>query len=53
MVNFLDKPMKAADFEEMELKFPYVGSVKLDGYRGLLPSQKIWTARHQPVLNNH
>jgi len=51
MTGFIDKPMKASDYEEARLRFPYLASVKLDGYRAFSYQGKIRTSSGTPVLN--
>lgn len=53
MGRFIDKPMKAADFEADKLRFPYIGSYKLDGYRAFSFEGLIRTSSGTPVLNKH
>jgi DNA ligase 1 len=53
MGRFIDKPMKAADFEADKLRFPYIGSYKLDGYRAFSFEALIRTSSGTPVLNRH
>jgi DNA ligase-1 len=49
---FIDKPMKAEDYEEARLRFPYLASFKLDGYRAFSAEGKIRTSSGTPVLND-
>ena len=51
MVDFLDRPMKADDYVEHLLRFPYLASPKLDGYRAFSYQAKIRTSSGTPVLN--
>lgn len=51
MTEFIDKPMKASDYEEAELRFPYLASNKLDGYRAFSYDGVIRTSSGTPVLN--
>lgn len=46
------KPMKAEDFVESELKFPYYASVKLDGYRSIVDDGVIRTSSGAPIGND-
>jgi DNA ligase-1 len=47
------KPMKGDDYVESELRFPYVASYKLDGYRAFHEDGKILTSSANPVTNAH
>jgi DNA ligase-1 len=46
------KPMKAEDFIEEELKFPYYASVKLDGYRAIVDQAVVRTSSGAPIGND-
>lgn len=52
-MTFIDKPMKASDYEEAELRFPYLASFKLDGYRAFSYQARVRTSSGTPVLNRH
>jgi DNA ligase 1 len=52
-MTFIDKPMKASDYEEAELRFPYLASFKLDGYRAFGYQSRIRTSSGTPVMNRH
>jgi DNA ligase 1 len=47
------KPMKGDDFVESELRFPYFGSYKLDGYRAFHEGGNILTSSANPVTNDY
>ncbi len=49
----IDKPMKADDFEEDRLRFPYLASAKLDGYRAFSSGGVIRTSSGTPITNAH
>ncbi len=49
----IDKPMKAEDFEEDKLRFPYLASAKLDGYRAFSSGGQIRTSSGTPITNVH
>jgi DNA ligase 1 len=49
----VDKPMKASDYEEAELHFPYLASAKLDGYRAFSSGGSIRTSSGTPITNVH
>lgn len=51
--TFLDPPMKASDYVEAKLRFPYIASPKLDGYRAFVYEGKIRTSSGTPVLNHY
>jgi DNA ligase-1 len=46
------KPMKAEDFVDDELKFPYYASVKLDGYRTIVDEAVARTSSGAPIGND-
>lgn len=45
--------MKASDFVEKSLRFPYLASCKLDGYRAFNQWKQVRTSSGTPVLNNY
>jgi DNA ligase 1 len=47
----IKKPMKAEDFVESNLVFPYFASVKLDGYRAFVEDGVLLTSSGKPVSN--
>lgn len=47
----IKKPMKAEDFVEDQLVFPYFASVKLDGYRAFVEDGVLLTSSGKPVSN--
>ncbi len=46
------KPMKAEDYVESELRFPYYASVKLDGYRAIVDEGIVRTSSGAPIGND-
>jgi DNA ligase-1 len=48
----VQKPMKGEDFVESELKFPYLASTKLDGYRAFVEGGVLRTSSGAPVTNH-
>jgi DNA ligase-1 len=51
--QMISKPMKASDFEEESLCFPYLGSPKLDGYRAFSEGGVIRTSSGNVISNHH
>jgi DNA ligase 1 len=49
----VEKPMKASDFVEESLRFPYLASPKLDGYRAFSSGGVIRTSSGTPITNHH
>lgn len=49
----VEKPMKASDFEEEALRFPYLASPKLDGYRAFSSGGSIRTSSGSLIGNIH
>lgn len=47
------KPMKAEDFVQEKLVFPYFASVKLDGYRAFVEDGVLLTSSGKPVSNEY
>jgi DNA ligase-1 len=45
------KPMLAADFEDSELRYPLLGSLKLDGVRAYMKGGVVYSRTNKPIPN--